>query len=237
MTEGAELAEQGSEAPGLPQGQAAYQRLLEDIRSGALAPGTRLREVELASRLGLSRTPVREALRLLEAEGLVAHLPRQGAVVRQLDYAEVAELYEMRSVLEGTAARLAARIASDVELEELEVLQLAVEAALARADERGSSEANRQFHAALHDAARNRFLIGAIRGMEKTMLILGPTTLADPERRAGAAEEHRAILAALRARDGSAAEAAMQRHIRNAQRARLRSPRALPPEPEPGPPS
>ncbi|MBE3636740.1 GntR family transcriptional regulator [Mangrovicoccus algicola] len=207
------------------QGQAAYQRLIGDIRSGALAPGARLREVELARRLGLSRTPVREALRLLESEGLVAHLPRQGATVRQLDYAEVAELYEMRSVLEGTAARLAARIASEVELEELEVLQAGVEAALGGGDDRASSEANRRFHAALHDAARNRFLTGAIRGLERTMLILGPTTLGDPERQQGAAAEHRAILAALQARDGAAAEAAMQAHIRNAHRARLRGPR------------
>ncbi|MDZ7907162.1 MAG: GntR family transcriptional regulator [Gemmobacter sp.] len=105
-----------------PQGQGAYRRLLEDIRAGSLPPGTRLRETELAERLGISRTPVREAIRQLEADGLVIHLPRQGATVRSLDYAEVIELYEMRAVLEGTAARLAARAASEVELSELAAL-------------------------------------------------------------------------------------------------------------------
>ncbi|MBD3764844.1 MAG: GntR family transcriptional regulator [Rhodobacterales bacterium] len=102
-----------------PQGQTAYRQLLDEIRRGALPPGARLRETDLADRLGISRTPVREAIRQLEADGLVTHLPRQGATVRQLDYAEVIELYEMRAVLEGTAARLAARAASDVELAEL----------------------------------------------------------------------------------------------------------------------
>lgn len=75
-----------------PQGQGAYRRLLQDIRAGSLPPGTRLRETELAERLGISRTPVREAIRQLEADGLVIHLPRQGATVRSLDYAEVIEL-------------------------------------------------------------------------------------------------------------------------------------------------
>jgi DNA-binding GntR family transcriptional regulator len=84
----------------IPQGQTAYRRLLDDIRNGALLPGARLRETELAERLGISRTPVREAIRQLEADGLVTHLPRQGATIRSLDHGEVIELYEMRAVLE-----------------------------------------------------------------------------------------------------------------------------------------
>ena len=79
----------------LPQGNAAYLQLLDEIRQGRLLPGDRLRETELADRLGVSRTPVREAIRQLEADGLVVHAPRQGATVRRLDYAEVMELYEM----------------------------------------------------------------------------------------------------------------------------------------------
>ncbi|MEP3298505.1 MAG: GntR family transcriptional regulator, partial [Pseudoruegeria sp.] len=104
----------------LGQGQSAYDRLLAEIRAGSLKPGDRLTETELAKRLGISRTPVREAIRQLEVSGLVRHIPRVGATVRQLDYAEVMELYDMRVVLEGTAARMAARAASDIELSELE---------------------------------------------------------------------------------------------------------------------
>lgn len=203
----------------IPQGQGAYRRLLDDIRSGALTPGARLRETELAERLGISRTPVREAIRQLEADGLVVHLPRQGATIRSLDHAEVVELYEMRAVLEGTAARLAARAASEIELAELAALNGELAAAPAGPQSR---EMNRQFHRSLLDAARNRFLLKSMNALQKTLLILGPTTLADPSRALAAVAEHGAVLAALEARDGIAAEAAMRAHVGAALSARLR---------------
>lgn len=203
----------------LPQGQSAYRRLLEEIRSGALAPGARLRETELADRLGISRTPVREAIRQLEADGLVVHLPRQGATIRTLDHAEMVELYEMRAVLEGTAARLAARAASDIELAELSALN--ADLALAAAGPQ-ARELNRQFHRMLIEAARNRFLLKSMNALQKTLLILGPTTLADPSRATAAVAEHAAVLAALQSRDGAAAEAAMRQHVDAALSARIR---------------
>ncbi len=203
----------------IPQGQLAYRRLLDDIRLGNLHPGARLRETELAERLGISRTPVREAIRQLETDGLVVHLPRQGATIRSLDHAEVVELYEMRSVLEGTAARLAARAASDIELQELGSLNAAMSNAPAGPAAR---ELNRQFHRSLIDAARNRFLLKSVNALQKTLLILGPTTLADPDRAALAAREHGDVLAALLSRDGAQAEAAMRAHVGLALAARLR---------------
>jgi len=203
----------------IPQGQGAYRRLLDEIRDGALSPGARLRETELAERLGISRTPVREAIRQLEADGLVVHLPRQGATIRSLDHAEVVELYEMRAVLEGTAARLAARAASDIELAELVALNAELASATAGPQAR---EMNRQFHRTLIEAARNRFLVKAMSALQKTLLILGPTTLAEPSRAVSAVDEHGAVLAALQARDGAAAELAMRRHVEAALSARLR---------------
>ncbi len=203
----------------IPQGQSAYRRMLEKIRSGALVPGARLRETELAEWFGISRTPVREAIRQLEADGLVVHLPRQGATIRRLDHAEVVELYEMRVVLEGTAARLAARAASDIELSELAALN----AELAITPAGGQSrEVNRQFHRTLIDSARNRFLLKSMSALQKTLLILGPTTLSDPGRAAAAIAEHAAVLDALRARDGASAEAAMRAHVEAALSARIR---------------
>ena len=203
----------------LPQGQGAYRRLLEEIRSGALAPGARLRETEVAERLGISRTPVREAIRQLEADGLVVHLPRQGATIRGLDHAEIVELYEMRAVLEGTAARLAARAASDVELAELAALN--AELAQAPAGPQ-ASEANRRFHRMMIDAARNRFLVKSMSALQRTLMILGPTTLLEPARATAAVAEHAAVLEALIARDGARAEAAMRAHVEAALSARIR---------------
>ena len=206
--------------PGTLQGETTYERLCDEIRTGKLPPGSRLRETEIAARLAVSRTPVREAIRRLEAEGLVDHLPRSGAVVRKLDYPELMELYEMRTVLEGTAARLAARAASPVELDELVAINDEMRANAGRPDL--VVGLNRQFHRLLLDAARNRFLLRAMATVENTLLILGSSSMAMPDRAREAVDEHREVLEALLARDGAAAEAAMRRHMERAQFARLR---------------
>ncbi|MDD7969660.1 GntR family transcriptional regulator [Roseinatronobacter alkalisoli] len=206
-------------ASDLSQGQNAYDRLLNEIRHGTLPPGARLREVDLAARLGISRTPVREAIRRLEADGLVEHLPRQGATLRRLSYAEVMELYEMRAVLEGTAARLAARAASELELRELAGINAEMTASTNPED---IVRLNRLFHAALVNTAKNRYLQRAIAAMGRTLLILGRSTLFDPARIATGAQEHEELLRALQNRDGTAAEAAMRTHIEAAHRIRLR---------------
>lgn len=203
----------------LSQGQDVYQQIIADIRTGKLRPGERLTETELALRFGLSRTPVREALRQLESDGLVCHTPRIGTTIRRLDYAEISELYEMRAVLEATAARLAARAASDVEIAELQAIHEAMQAA-ATPDE--LYLLNQQFHAALHDAARNRFLVSSVAAIRRNLLILGPSTMQEDERAAAALREHEAILAALKKRDAVEADSVMRHHIEAAHRARLR---------------
>lgn len=203
-----------------PQGNAAYRTLLEEIRGGDLRPGDRLRETELAARLGVSRTPIREAIRQLEADGLVLHAPRQGATVRSLDYAEVMELYEMRAVLEGTAARLAAHAALAIEIDELSAINDELRAAPSAAD---AFRLNRVFHAALLNAAKNRFLHRSMDGLQKAMMILGPTTLSESDRFDGAVQEHGAILDALSARDGQRAEQLMRAHIEASQRVRIKA--------------
>ena len=216
-----EEADEGTVPEGrILQGQGTYQRLLTEIRSGILLPGARLTETEIADRLRVSRTPVREAIRRLEADGLVAHMPRAGAVVRRLDHSEVMELYEMRTVLEGTAARLAARAASEVEIDELAAINAEMEAA--EGDGVALSELNTQFHRTLTRAARNRFLVRSVDTIHTTLLILGPSTLAQPERARAAVAEHGAVVSALRRRDGKAAEKRMRAHMEAAQRTRLR---------------
>lgn len=203
-----------------PQGNSTYRQLLDEIRRGELLPGARLRETELAERLNVSRTPVREAIRLMEADGLVVHVPRQGATIRELDYTEVMELYEMRAVLEGTAARLAARAASDIELDELTALN---DELAATPDSKAAYELNRQFHMTLLDAAKNRYLTKSVNALQKTLLILGPSTLLEPTRADEAVAEHRDLLVALKDRDGVRSEALMRAHIEAAHRVRLKA--------------
>ncbi|MGI3170300.1 GntR family transcriptional regulator [Pseudooceanicola sp. C21-150M6] len=204
--------------PADPEGASVYERLVAALRRGDIRPGARLMEVELAARFETSRTPVREALRRLEAEGLITHVPRAGATVRRLDYAEIVELYEMRAVIEGTAARLAARVASAVEIAALTEINHALRGA------RGSEAAalNRQFHRQMLEAARNRFLSRSAETLELTMSILGPSTLEDEARAEAAQAEHALVLEALVARDGAAAEMAMRAHLEGAQGQRLR---------------
>lgn len=219
------MAEKKSTKTESSQGRETYERLITEVRTGVLRPGDRLRETELAERLGTSRTPVREAIRLLEADGLVDHQPRAGARIRRLDYAEITELYEMRAVLEGTAARFAARAAYDSELDELTAINDEMRVP-GQSSER-LYHANRQFHAVLLTAARNRFLLRAAEAVQKTLLILGRSTMEEDGRAAEAAAQHDAVLDALRAHDGEAAEIAMRKHIEESHRVRLRQLREI----------
>ncbi len=202
-----------------PQGRDTYERILSEIRIGTLSPGDRVTEADIAARLDISRTPVREALRQLESDGLITHTPRSGSCIRQLDQAEVSELYEMRAVLESTAARFAARAASDVELTELASVHTDM---CTETDTQRLYQLNQQFHRCLLDSARNRFLLSAAQSIEKTLLILGPSTLNESSRPALANTEHEKIVNAIRARQPVEAEQAMREHIESAHGARLR---------------
>jgi len=198
----------------------AYQKLKSAIQSGALIPGTRIREIEIAARFNVSRTPAREAIRRLESEGLISFLPRQGAVVSQLDHQETMELYDLREVLEGTAAGFAARHASEAEIEELKEMVASEETI--RACPGKLADLNRLFHSVLYRAAHNRYLERSLLGLRDSLALLGGTSLRAAGRFETAHREHSAIIEAIAARDPQAAEAAARAHIRNAQRARLK---------------
>ena len=202
------------------QSASCYQQLLARLQYGDIKPGDYLREQVVAAEFGVSRTPVRDALRKLETEGLAVAEPRLGMRVRSLDYTEVMELYEVREVHERAVAKLAASKATDIELQELEATQAALEAAKSNASK--MAELNQCFHFALLQMARNRFLTKAVESMQRTVYLLGPTTLNDVERATAAIKEHRALIRALRKRDTEKAEAVMAEHWRNAHRYRIR---------------
>jgi DNA-binding GntR family transcriptional regulator len=198
-----------------------YQRLREALQSGALKPGQRIMEVEVADWLAVSRTPVREALRRLEAEGMLRVEPRTGLVVASISRQAMLELYVMREVLEGTAARLCARHASEPEIIELE--ELVKREARLQGKYEALSRHNRLFHEAIHRGAHNRYLEKSLAAVNDTMHLLGPSQMLLPERAQQAQAEHAELFDHIRSHDAEAAEAAARRHIRSAQQQRVKN--------------
>jgi DNA-binding GntR family transcriptional regulator len=197
----------------------AYGALRSSIAEGRLRPGARIGETALAEQLGISRTPVREALQRLARDGLVALDARNGARVVELGLEEIQELYDLREILEGSTARFAALNAKANDLQRLnailerEATQLDDPVALARL--------NKLYHQALCEAARNRYLSDAVATFSSTLLLLGPTTLAAERRGEESHAEHRAVVEAVAAGDAEQAEAVMRGHIRRARELRL----------------
>ncbi|MXQ10676.1 GntR family transcriptional regulator [Microvirga makkahensis] len=205
---------------GIPLSEAVFRSLCQAFRVGVYRPGDRLREEDVAQRLQVSRTPVREALGRLLAKGLVEPAGGRGLVVRSLGTAEVLELYAMREILEGAAARLAAQHASRSEIDALVDLESAFEAR--SSDPLEMARLNRAFHEMIFRSARNRYLDSALQELQDGIALLGTTTFSIGGRPSTAAEEHRALIDAIAAHDADQAESLARAHIREALRARLR---------------
>ncbi|AWD23127.1 GntR family transcriptional regulator [Pseudogemmobacter blasticus] len=198
----------------------AYTLILEAIEAGTYKPGDRLVESELAERLGVSRTPVREALQRLETQAMLTRDGRS-LIVATLDHNQLAELYAVRTELEGLAARLAARHATE---EEIRVLQsmAADDRALVGGDPRELSRANKRFHKLIHLASHNRFLVQQLDLVHRSMALMATTSFAAEGRDEVALHEHEEIVAAIAAGDGEAAYQALKTHISRAFETRLR---------------
>lgn len=197
-----------------------YLKLREAIHSGRLKPGERIMEMDVANWLQVSRTPVRDAIRRLEGEGMLEHEARFGLVIAKLDQQAVMELYVMREVLESTAARLCARQASDMELIELGEL-VKIEQQL-QGDPGALAKHNRRFHETIHRAAHNRFLLKSLHAVNDSMGLLGKSQMLLPHRAKAALAEHAEIVRAIQKRDPDAAAETARRHVRAAQRERLK---------------
>ncbi|MEQ6247486.1 GntR family transcriptional regulator [Sulfitobacter sp. HNIBRBA3233] len=206
-------------APGRPGNTDAYSMILEAIDTGIYRPGDRLVESELADRLGVSRTPIREALQRLETQSLLVRDGRS-LIVASLDHNQMAELYVVRGELEGLAARLAARNAT---AEEVQLLREMVEADNALIDHPAAlARANRRFHQQIHLASHNRFLVQQLDLVHRSMALMATTSLAVSGRGQIAQREHDRIVAAIENRDGDAADAALREHISVAFTTRLK---------------
>jgi DNA-binding GntR family transcriptional regulator len=198
-----------------------YDSLRDAISDGRIAPGERVREEEVARNLGVSRTPVREALQRLQQRGLLVLGVGRGLIVAHLSQQQVVELYAMREILEGSAARFAATHATPAEIAMLYQLQEQLRAAAGDAPLHVSL--NRQFHQAIYEAAHNRYLMQTLDSLLDSFALLRGTTLRLPHRQRNSDEERRRIIAAIERRDPDLAEREAREHIRQAQRTRFES--------------
>jgi DNA-binding GntR family transcriptional regulator len=221
MSDGGDLDETAREGPAARgRSQWAYERLHEAVREGAIEPGQRIMEVELSGWLGVSRTPVREAMRRMQAEGLLEPAAGGGLAVVVYGPRAIAEFYAVRESLEGTAAALAARNADATELGMLSALMEAMRAL--PEDPRVHARENEALHEHIYQAAHNRFLLKSLRTLLNFVPLLGRTTYHDPGRIDRALAEHQEIAAAILARDPDRAEEAARAHIRSALESRMR---------------
>jgi DNA-binding GntR family transcriptional regulator len=196
-----------------------YDRLLEEVLQGNLKPGELLVESTLGVKYGVSRTPVREALRMLEQDGVLERVNR-GIRVRQTSADEVLELYDVRAILEGIAARDAAERRTETDLAALDRMFRTMEnASDASAAERAII--NRSFHRAIWRSAKNRTLSDLLERLGVHLRRYPATTYERPGRWETAIEEHRAILEAIRSKDAAAARSLSEEHMSAARNARL----------------
>lgn len=196
---------------------AATELIRAAIVDGRLAPGQRLKEVQLARELGISRTPIREALLLLQAEGLVDASPNRGSTVRAYDVGELEDVYELRAVLEGHAARrAAARITPEALLElrgSCERFELIV--ADAGAPDRVTELVNENalFHEMILDACGSHRLSGMVRQLILTPLVYKSYIWYSPEQARLSFHAHEQLVKALEQRDAERADALMREHV------------------------
>lgn len=200
-----------------PLRELVFEAIREAIIAGKLKPGERLMEVQLAQELGVSRTPVREAIRKLELEGFVLMVPRKGAYVSDLSIKEIASVFEVRRALEGLAAELAAEraTADEIELLERQLVELAECVNTERADR--YVELDTEFHATVYRLSRNERLGQILSLLREQIQRFRTRTLTSPRRRREALQEHRALVEALAIRDTEEARRAAQEHIESAE--------------------
>ena len=188
-------------------------RLREQIFSKQLAPGSWLDEQSLAEQLGISRTPMREAIKVLASEGLVTIKMRRGAYVTEVVRKDLEQIFTILSLLEGEAAREIANKATEEELNQLDYWHHRLEKAAADRDIEQFFEINGKFHELIQEIAGNRWMNGVIADLRKVLKLHRRDSLTSTGRLQNSLIEHRAILNALLKRDPVGAETAMRKHL------------------------
>ena len=195
--------------------EAAAERLRTLIIEGDLAPGARLNERELSERLGVSRTPLREAFRMLAADGLLVQLPNRGAQVVALSPNDVRHAFEVMASLEGLSGELAAQRVTDADIAVLRAMQTEMEAAHARRDLPVYYRVNREIHDRINAIAGNPILTHTFRTLNARLHALRFRSNLVPAKWDQAVAEHRDMIDALAARDGSTLRDILVRHLKS----------------------
>ena len=198
-----------------------FRRLREDILSGVYKENEELKEISIGEEMGVSRTPVREALRQLELEGLVSIIPNKGAYVTGISLKDVHDIYMIRSMLEGLCTRWATRYITEEQIEELEEVILLSEFHLKKKSTAGKdgekaqqvSELDGKFHKVLYHASNSRILEHVLSDFHKYVKMARTMSVEEEHRAERSIGEHRAILEAIKARDEELAERLANEHI------------------------
>jgi DNA-binding GntR family transcriptional regulator len=188
-------------------------RIQKMINKGILVKGQKIDEKVLCESMGVSRTPVREALRLLKSDGLIDLIPHKGAYVSQPCIEEINDMFEVMSVLEGTCARLATTKMKERDLTRIESLHKDLEEQYRKRDHEGYLKKNNVFHLFIQELAGNRVLNDVINGLRQKILLYRQRQLYQPERFDQSIQEHRDLLDAIRKKDPASAESLMKRHL------------------------
>ncbi len=184
------------------------------IMSGELREGDKIRENELCEMMGISKTPLREALRVLSAEGLIRLIPNRGSFVTTPTFEEIKEMFDVMSVLEGVCARTAVEKMSAQDFSKLEKLHQKLEKNFKLKDPKKYIDQNNLYHSFVQELAGNKTLNQIVNGLRQKILLYRFQSLNLPGRFEQSIEEHRNLLAAFRDRDPKKAEILMKSHLK-----------------------
>jgi len=196
-----------------PLREMVYEELKIQILTGAIVPGTRMMEVDLAEEMGVSRTPIREAIRKLEKEGLVTIEPRRGAYASMISTQDMVEILEVRQDLEGLAAYFAASRMSPVEMEELREVADRYNAAVKEGSMKDMIRYDTQFHRMIVDSCNNKILVNMVEQLQELVLRFQYIYYDNFRRADNMPAEHREIIEAIASGDEDRARAAADVHI------------------------
>jgi len=198
-----------------------YEEVADQIRekifNHELAPGSWINEKELTELFGISRTPLREALKVLASEGLITMKLRRGAYVTEVDHDEISQIFKVIAILEGSACKLVAQTATDKDLEELDSLHLKLEKAAADRDIDRFFELNQEFHDKIQEISGNRWMRKVITDLRQVLKLQRRNSLTKMGRLEQSLQEHRQILSALISKKGDLAQELMVNHLRQGQ--------------------
>ncbi len=206
-----------------PLREVIFNSLREAIIIGELRPGERLMEVQLAEKMGVSRTPVREAIRKLELEGLVDMIPRKGAHVAELSVKDIVDVLEVRASLDGLATGLAAERITDDELKELKFINGQFSNYIEKENLNGSIKKDAEFHDIIYKASRNDKLLVILNNLREQVQRFRIIYLKDYSSPKDLINEHNNIFDAVSTRDREAATAIARTHINNQEATILKS--------------